>query len=303
MSQSGWLTIFTNYIQQNNLIMSETTIKKSPGRPKAATANAIPATPKTEAPKPQTKKRTIKRKEINQSANSEYEIIRGGGVVFMLPQKGVTVFDKDASTVREMRYCPNEPSIWRDEQSENAVRKSVVFENGRIFVPFDKPNLKEFLEKHPGNSQNGGSTFRLVNKKRDAEKELEKEFKLNEAVALVRDKDINDLLPIAIYFKISIDSPVSEIRYNLLNIAKKKPNEFIEAFDSPSVQTRATIQQAGSYQIIKLAKDAVRWFDSNSMIVSVPAGMDPTDVMVRFCLTEKGAPVLSDIEERLDKLA
>lgn len=272
--------------------MSETTTKRSPGRPKAAASK--PAAPK---------KRIIKRKEIKDAGNSEYEIIRGGGVVFMLPQKGVTVFDKEQGTVREMRYCPNEPSIWRDEQSDNAVRKSVVFEDGRLFVPFDKPNLKEFLEKHPGNSENGGTIFKLVNKKKDAEKELQREFRLTEAVALVRDTDINDLLPVAIYFKIGIDSPVSEIRYNLLNIAKKKPNEFIEAFDSPSVQTRATIQQAGSYQIISLAKDAVRWFDSNSMIVSVPAGMDPTDVMVRYCLTEKGAPVLSDIEERLDKLA
>jgi hypothetical protein len=26
-------------------------------------------------------------------------------------------------------------------------------------------------------------------------------------------------------------------------------------------------------------------------------------VMVRFCLTEKGAPVLSDLESKLDKLA
>lgn len=282
--------------------MSETTTKRSPGRPKAAAANAIPATPKTEAPKPQTKKRTIKREEkaIN---HAEYEIIRGGGVVFMLPQKGVTVYDKEKDTVREMRYCPNEPSIWRDEQSENAVRESVVFERGRLFVPKNKPNLRTFMDKHPGNKANGGHIFKQVDKRRDAAVELEKEFKLTEAISLVRDTDINDLLPIALYFKVGIDSPVSEIRYNLLQIAKKKPKEFIESFDSPQVQTRASIQQASDYQIIKLKEDGAFWFDSNSLIVSVPAGQDAMDVMVRYCLTEKGAPVLSDIEERLDKLA
>lgn len=270
--------------------MSTTTTKRPAGRPAAA------------KPAEQTKKRTIKREEkvIN---HAEYEIVKGGGIVFMLPQKGVTVYDAEKDTVREMRYCPNEPSIWRDEQSDNAMRQSVVFDNGRLFVPKDKPNLRIFMDRHPGNQANGGHIFKQVDKRRDAEKELEKEFKLTDAVALVRDTDINDLLPIAIYFKVSIDSPVSEIRYNLLQIAKKKPGEFIEAFDSPQVTTRASIQQAKDYQIINLKNDGAYWFDSNSLIVSVPAGQDPMDVMVRYCLTEKGAPVLGDIEERLDKLS
>jgi hypothetical protein len=38
------------------------------------------------------------------------------------------------------------------------------------------------------------------------------------------------------------------------------------------------------------------------MIVSVPAGMEPVDVMTRFCLTEKGAAVLSTLEDKLEKL-
>jgi len=63
------------------------------------------------------------------------------------------------------------------------------------------------------------------------------------------------------------------------------------------------IQQAADYQILKLSKDSVKWFDSNSMIVSVPVGQDPMDVMARFCLTEKGSSVLSTLEERLERLA
>ena len=120
---------------------------------------------------------------------------------------------------------------------------------------------------------------------------------------MVRDKDINELLPIALYFGLNINVAVSEIRYNLLNIAKKKTQEFIESFDSPQVQVRSTIQQAKDYQIVNLKNDGCYWFDSNSLIVSVPAGQDAMDVMVRFCLTEKGAPVLSSLEERLDRLA
>lgn len=275
-----------------------TQTKRSPGRPKKVQAPEQAAAPAA----PAKKKRSIKRQEqVNQ--NKEYEIIRGGGVVFMLPQKGVTVYDSESDSVREIRYCPNEPSIFRDEQSESARRESVTFRDGRIFVPKDKPNLRAFLDLHPQNEANGGTTFKEVNKKKDAEAELNKEFLMTDAVALVRDKDINDLLPVAMYFKVNINTPVSEIRFNLLRIAKRKPQEFIEAFDSPQVQARSIVVQAKDYQIINVKNEAVYWFDSNGLIVSVPVGQDPVDVMVRFCLTEKGASVLSSLEERLERLA
>ena len=271
--------------------------RRAPGRPKKVQTETVVAE------KPLKRKTPLIKRKEQELQNAEYEIPRGGGVVFMLPQKGVTIYDKENDTVREIRYCPNEPSIYVDEQSENAVRQSVTFRNGRLFVPKQKPNLKLFLDNHPANSVNGGNTFKEVNKKRDAEKELEKEFLTTDAVALVRDSDLQELLPIAMYFKVNINSPVSEIRYNLLRIAKSKPKEFIESFDSPQVKTRSTIQQAKEYQMINVKTDGVYWFDSNSLIVSVPVGKDPVDVMVRFCLTERGASVIDDLEDRLGKLA
>jgi len=280
----------------------ETKTKRSTGRPKlqkdAVEETVVMEQPKT-APK---KKRTIKRKE-QVSRAVEYEIIKGGGIVFMLPQKGVTIYDKENDTVREIRYCPNEPSIFVDEQSENAVKQSVIFERGRLFIPREKPNLKKFIELHPGNKENGGSVFKLVNKKKSAKEELEKEFLVSDAVSIVRDRDINDLLAIALYYGVNINAATSEIRYNLLRIAKSKPKEFLQSLDSPEVTCRSTIKQASDYQIISLKTNGVYWFDANSLIVSVPVGQDPTTTMVRFCLTEKGASTLSLIEERLDKLS
>lgn len=256
-------------------------------------------TPKT---KPAAKKRTIKRqqKEVN---NCEFNVVKGGGIVLMLPQKGVTIYDKEKDTIREIRYCPNEPSIYVDEQSSNALKQSVAFRNGKIFVPKEKPNLRKFLEKHPSNVANGGSVFKIRDKRRDAEQELQKEFLLTDAISIVRDRDINDLLPIAIYFGININASVSDIRYSLLRIAKTKTKEFLESLDSPQVSCRATVQQAIDYQILNAKSNGVYWFDSNQLIVSVPVGQSSVDTMVRFCLTEKGASTLSLIEERLDKLS
>ncbi len=283
--------------------MAEQATRRAPGRPKKAETQAnVPPMPTTVQPVAKPKKPSIRRKEtVNQ--NREYEIPKNGGVVYMLPQKGVTVYDEAKDTVREIRYCPNEPSIYVDEQSDNARREAVLFNEGRIFVPKSKPNLNAFLMAHPANMSNGGNLFKIVDKKADAEQELRKEFAVSEAVDKVRDSEISDLLPVAIYFNVNINAPVSEIRYNLLRIAKKNPQDFVESFDSPQVMTRSYVQQASDYQIIRVAKDGVYWFDSNSLIVSVPVGQDPVDVMVRFCLTEKGASVLTNLEERLEKLA
>lgn len=277
--------------------------RRAPERPKAQVENATVESPVVEvtASKPK-KKNIIKRKE-DSTTHVEFEIPSRAGVVYMLPQKGVTVFDSENDTVREIRYCPNEPSIYVDEQSDNAIKESVAFREGKLFVPKEKPNLRKFMESHPMNTANGGHIFRKVDKKKDASDELEKEFKVSEAVAMVRDKDINDLLPIALYFNVNINKPSSEIRFNLLRIAKSKPQDFIESFDSPSVTARSIVQQAKDYQIIEVKEDRCSWFDSKSMIVSVPVGQDPMDVMIRFCLTEKGSAVLSSLEERLEKLA
>ena len=162
--------------------------KRSPGRPKTQPAAAT-------APAPAASKEAhIKRKE-NLVKTVEYEIPSRGGVVFMLPQKGVTVFDEENNTVREIRYCPNEPSIWVDEQSDNAIKESVAFREGKLFVPREKPNLKEFLDVHPMNMRNGGKVFKEVDKMRDAEIDAQREFKLTEAIAMVRDRDIQGSTP------------------------------------------------------------------------------------------------------------
>lgn len=153
------------------------------------------------------------------------------------------------------------------------------------------------------NISNGGKLFQIEDKKIEAEQTLNREFLLNDAITLVRDKDIQELLPIAIYFGININTPVSEIRYNLLTTAKKNPQEFISSFNDPKVKTRSILQQAADYNIIKIKADGVYWLDSNGLIVSVPVGQKPMDVLVRFCLTERGSSVVDSLEQKLLRLS
>ena len=276
--------------------MSQTT-RRAPGRPKKAQteANAIPATPP-----PAKKKVSIKRNEPTSLRAVMYEIPRGGGVAFMIPQRGVTIYDEEKDTVREMRFCPNEPSIWVDEQSSNAKREAIVFRDGRLVVPKEKPNLKKFLDLHPGNFANGGNVFKKQDEAKTAETKLNEELSQFEAVSMIKNSETEDLLAVAIYFKVNIDRKISEIKYDLLQIAKKNPTKFVRSFDDPAVKMKALVRQARNYQVINMTKDSVRWFDSNSLIVSVPHGQSPEDIMVRFLLTEKGASVVEEIEKQLE---
>ena len=273
-----------------------TTTKKAPGRPKKAPANTPVETTvkKVES--------SIKYKEPEpKNLGYAFQAIKGG-IVFMLPQSGITLFDEKQNKVREIRYCENMGSIFVDEQGEHARRGSIVFRDGNLFVPPNKPQLTEYLRAHPGNKENGGSSFFEIKKSEKAKITLDNEFDIIEAVSAVRDKSISELLPVAMKYGIGTNQRPAEIRHALLAHAKASPIEFMEAFDSPSVKTRAIIKQCTDFQILKSKEDGYYWFDTNSLIVACPVGQDPLDVMSRFCLTERGASVLMELEDRLAKM-
>jgi hypothetical protein len=274
--------------------MNQTT-KRPQGRPK----KAAPAVAVVEAPaKQQPKKKAIRRQE-KVSATQEYKA-NGSGAVMMLMQSGITVYDEETGMVREIRYCENENSIWKDEQADRSVKTPVIFRMGRLFVNERQPNLRNFLEIHPENKENGGSLFELVDNLKKVEVDIDNEFLVNDAITMLRTKELDELLAVALAYGMDIDRPTSEVKHDLLLKAKKSPKVFIESFDNPVVAMKSKIRQAISYQIIKADNDGVKWFDTNKHIVSVPAGQDPVDVFVRYCMTEAAAPVVAEIERQLD---
>ena len=272
--------------------MSTETQTPKRGRP-AGSTNKKPATPK------QSPKKVKVTQSIPETKTLEYETARALGAVFMLQQRGVTSYDKEQDRLREIRYCQNEPSVFRDEQSQVSKRSPIIFRDGRLFVRPDQPNLRDFLNLHPMNEANGGNMFRLVNNAKNKEEVLDKEFLLLDAVSMVRDKELDELLAVAVSFGINVDRKVAEIKHDLLAVAKKNPQKFIEAFDNPAVEMKSRVMMAKKYQILKLDRSGVKWFDSNKLIVSVPAGKDPVDVAVRYLLTEDAVSVVEEIDRQL----
>lgn len=270
--------------------MNQTT-KRPAGRPKKD-APSVPEQPTKKVNRP------VKRKEVEYVAR-EFKALQSAAT-FMLMQSGITIYDEERDAIREIRYCERENSIFRDEQQPNSVKSPVIFRMGRLFVPKDKPNLMKFLLAHPENKANGGKLFEIVDKVKAVEMDIDKEFLVNDAINMLRTKELDELLAVALAYGMDIDRPISEIKHDLLIKAKKSPKTFIESFDNPVVAMKSKIRQAISYQIISAASDAIKWTDTNKMIISVPVGQDPVDVFVRYCMTEAAAPVLAEIERQLD---
>lgn len=244
-----------------------------------------------------TSKPKVKRQEVKYEAR-EFKALQSQAT-FMLMQSGITVYDEEKDMVREIRYCERENSIWRDEQAPNSVKTPVIFRMGRLFVPKTKPNLMKFLTMHPGNKANGGSSFEIIDQLKKKEVSLDQEFLVNDAINLLRTKELDDLLAVAAAYNMDVDRPFAEIKHDLLLKAKKDPAGFIQSFDNPSVAMKAKLRMAQKYNIIKMDRDAIRWFDTNNMIISVPAGQDPVDVFTRYCLTEAAVPIVEEIDRQL----
>lgn len=271
--------------------------KKAPGRPRKQAAEAAP---KAAPSKP---KAVVKRKLNTDPRPTLFEAPKGG-VFLKIRNNNLSVFDPETGRVRGLRYCPQENSVWKDEQSEDALVEQVVFNNKMLVVPVEKPNLLRFLELHPGNKANGGSSFfKPESKEKVAEATLEEEFAVTDAISLIKSRPIDELLPVAMSLKINTDQADLTIKREMVRQAKKDPRSFMAMFDSPMVHARSTVMQAFDFQIVEERRGAIVWFDTGKILVSVPVGQDPVDVLTRFAMTDKGASTRSELERQLELIA
>jgi hypothetical protein len=231
-----------------------------------------------------------------------FSVATGGGIWMKLRQSNVVVFDEEKGYNRELRFCPAEKSIFKEEQSDTAIREQIVFVEGSLTVQHTNPSLLAYLRLHPDNTANGGSLFNEVNTEVDAAKELENEFALHDAIAVIKTSEIETLIPIALSYGISADMSSIEIKRALLQQAKANPASFMGLVDSPAVRLKADIITAIDFQILRETEDGMYWHDSNTLIMPTPLGKNTTDVFTRFLMTDKGNPVRDELERQLGEL-
>ena len=250
------------------------------------------------------KPKAIVKKSVSEKVSSYKTFLAPkGGIMLRVSSDKINVFDKETGKVRQMRYCPGENSIWVDEQSENALLGHVVFRNKTLTVAPTQPNLLEFLKKHPANRDNGGVSFYMLEPEKTAEKSVDTDFLIHDAISLIKSRSVEQLLPVAMSLNINTNQNSISIKRDLVSYAKRHPSKFIDMFDNPLVNARSTVMQAMEFQIVRDRGGAVVWYDTGKMICAVPVGQDAVEVLTRFCMTDNGASTLTELERQLEAIA
>ena len=133
----------------------------------------------------------------------------------------------------------------------------MIFRNKMLSVPPSKPNLKAFLDAHPGNTKNGGTIFQESNKESDFTEQVDKDFIISEAISMIRSRSIDDLLPIAMSLNINTNQEDIKVKHALVRYAKSKPQQFIDMFNNPVVMVKTIVMQGLDFQIISNKKGVI----------------------------------------------
>ena len=207
-------------------------------------------------------------------------------------------FDPDLGYERELRYATNQKSVFVDEQKGQTTLKHIVFEKGHLYVPKEKRNLQEFLEKHPHNN--------VVFKKFDPVVEAEDQFDMLEieieAMNMAYEMEIDHADAI---LRVEVGSGVSnlsskELRRDLLLFAKKNPSLFIDLAEDENVQLRNFAIRAAEEKIIALSPDnrSFTWASNNRKLMNVPFDENPYSAMAAWFKTDEGLEVYRSIEKK-----
>ena len=226
-----------------------------------------------------------------------------GGIVLKLRNSGLSYFDKETGQVRQIRYAPLEPSVFVDEQSANPVIEQVFMYDKMLVVPLEKPNLRMFLELHPDNQANGGNVFRMLDREKPKAQEVDNEFLVHDAISIIKSKTVSDLIPLAMSLKINIDQDDLSVKRDLVRYARRNPEKFLDMTTNPLVEVRSSTSQAFDFNIVRNNGGAVVWYDTNKIIVTVPTGQDAQETLARYCMTDQGSSVLSEIDRQLAEIA
>ena len=240
------------------------------------------------------------------------------GLTFILKtgkQKNLLIFDEDKGISRPIRHCPNEKTIFADEQSNFALVEPIIFTHGYLEVSRESQITQKFLDSHPDNVINGGVWFEEVNDEKEAEADLKIDDLKIDLYNAVRKKlneqdGVYELEAVVAVLENSVAeasgmSPQSlkrriyqEIESNPLYFADDNYN--VTIFEDDYINRKYFVLRAIKEAIIKKSPNdkSMVWVKDNKMIVTAPRGLGLVEYFADFLGTEEGMLVAEEIKRR-----
>jgi len=214
--------------------------------------------------------------------------------------KNILWFDEEKGMNRELRYAPNQKSLFIDEQDNFARLEHVVFKDGSLFVPRQNPLLQQLLSVyHP----QAGTKWEEVDYVKEAIDDVEAiEIEL-EAMRLVQELEIEHLEAI---LRTEVGSDVNkmsskEIKRDCYLFAKNSPSLFIEIANDEDIKLRNLANRAVEASVVNLTDNntVFKWASNGKKIMTVPFDEHPYTAFARFLKTDEGVDVMKAITKKL----
>ena len=209
-------------------------------------------------------------------------------------------FDEDKKINRELRYAPNQKSLFVDEQDDRVQIEHVIFENGALFVPRTNVVLQQLLSNyHP----EAGKVWEEIDELQEAVDDIDQiELEL-EALKLVQELEIEHLEAI---LRTELGSEVTtmsskEIKRDCYLFAKNNPSLFTEIANDEDIKLRNLANRSVENGVVNLADDntTFKWAKTGKKILTVPFDEHPYTAFARFLKTDDGINVMKAIEKKL----
>ena len=220
-------------------------------------------------------------------------------IVYILKSKGILWFDPEKGYEREVKYCPNQKTIFVDEMKGVQRLEHVTFRDGKLFVPKEKQTLQKFLEVHPLN----GKKFVEYNAIQIAEDDLDVLEMELEAMNTAQTIDIDHAEAI---LRSELGNEVSkmtskELKRDLLLFAKNNPKLFLELANDENINIRNMGIKAVENNIINLSSDqrTFTWASTGRKLITVPFDENPYSALAAWFKTDEGVEVYQTIEKKL----
>ena len=173
----------------------------------------------------------------------------------MIKSANIYWFDEEKGYERELKYCPNQKTVFVDEMQGERRLSHIMFRNGALFVPREKTILQKFLSLyHPER----GVTFYEEKPAVQAANQVDIIELEIEALNAARNLDVDMAEAV---MRVEIGSKVSsmsskELKRDLLLYAKKNPKLFLELVNEENVVLRNFGIKATELGIIKFVSPA-----------------------------------------------
>lgn len=206
-------------------------------------------------------------------------------------------FDEETQTLRALRYCTNQRSVFEDEQTGNVVLGQIQFENGKLIVPKSNPTLQKFLELTPAN----GIKFYEFDPEEIAILEIDKLDLEFDAQSTARGLSIDKLEDIALSIPTignkALKMNSTELKRDVLLYAKHEPLNFLNLATNEDTTLSGSVVWALDNGVLTFRN--YKFYNGADLLLEVPFDEpNPNMMVVRYLKTKEGNALLKYIESK-----